>query len=278
MKKSFSLAGLGIALTIVLATVTGCSKKADSFHYSIFCHHIETIAEQEGISFAEAAAKIKDLGYAGADIDIWMSDENLAVLHEQGFIIPCGYCTIDFANGDCGDQEAKSLDRISSIGLGKLLLIPGFIDEDFSEEEYQAMVGRIGSFIDKAAKIGCSVLVEDYDSQDSPCYNIERLSNLFEDIPSLGHVFDSGNYIFAGDDALVALDKFMPRISHIHFKDRVSESDMKCPAIGSGVIPFEEIMTKLHDASYDGWIAVEHFGSEHMLDDAASSIEFLRSL
>lgn len=92
------------------------------------------------------------------------------------------------------------------------------------------------------------------------------------------HNFDSGNYFIAGEDCLEALNIFRDRIAHVHLKDRVTEADFACPAIGSGCIPEAEVIHALLDSGYDGWFTVEHFGAEDMLTAARKSYSFVTSV
>ena len=262
-------------LAMALLAIVGCSN-ANEEHYSLFFDHIRDIASQEGISLKEAATKVRELGYEGTDINVAISPEDLAILDELGYQYPCVICNIDFSDGEFPEKVQQALDFVSERQISRLLLIPGFYDGEITEEQWAELEGRMQSFACAMAGIGCSVLLEDFDNDRSPCSNIAELERIFTDVPDLGHVFDSGNWLFSGEDALVALDKFLPRVKHVHLKDRVSADDMSCPVTGGGVIPMKEIISTLEQSGYDGWYSVEFYGSRHMLEDAAKSMEFLR--
>ena len=234
------------------------------------------MAAQEGITFAEACAKVKEMGYEGTDISVPTSEEDLAIIKEAGLETPCGITWLYFTDGEMTEQMEQALSFISDKGLEKVLLIPGFMTEEFSEEDWNVMIGRIRTFTLKAAEAGCEVLLEDFDNLSSPCSNIERLGRIFDAVPEIGHVFDSGNYLFSGEDALEALDKFLPRIKHVHLKDRVATENMACPAVGEGCIPIREAVQTLKTNGYNGWLTVEFYGSRHMLEDAEKSITNLK--
>lgn len=262
-------------LAMALLAAVACGKTNED-HYSLFFDHIRDMASQEGISIKEAATKVRELGYEGTDINVAISPDDLAVLDELGFQYPCVICNIDFSDGEFPDKVQQALDFVSARQITKLLLIPGFYDGEISEEQWAELEGRMQSFARAMAEVGCSVLLEDFDNDRSPCSNIAELEHIFNDVPELGHVFDSGNWLFSGEDALVALDKFLPRVKHVHLKDRVAADDMSCPATGGGVIPMNEILSTLKQNGYDGWYSVEFYGSKQMLKDAEKSIEFLR--
>ena len=265
------------ALAGAALMTAACSEVQETQHYSLFFDHIRDIAAQEGISLKEAATKVRELGYEGTDINVAISPEDLAILDELGFQYPCVICNIDFSDGEFPDKVQQALDFVSARHIDKLLLIPGFYDGEISEEQWAELEGRMQAFAVKMAEVGCSVLLEDFDNDRSPCSSIAELERIFAHVPELGHVFDSGNWLFSGENALVALDKFLPRVKHVHLKDRVAADDMSCPATGGGVIPMKEILSILQQNGYDGWYSVEFYGSKHMLEDARKSLEYLKA-
>lgn len=86
--------------------------------------------------------------------------------------------------------------------------------------------------------------------------------------------YDCGHFYFAGDKHLVALDKFISRIGHIHLKDirlnileqvktqqksfldAVKMGVFTVPGDG-GVIDFTAIVNRLKSIDYSGWLVVE---------------------
>ena len=75
----------------------------------------------------------------------------------------------------------------------------------------------------------------------------------------------------AGDDAMVAYDRFQHRIGHVHLKDRVAPDDMHCVPAGSGCIPVADLVGKLVNSGYGGWLTVEQYGSRQMLADSKAA-------
>lgn len=255
---------------ICLIALTACVQKSvEGPKISIFCQHIETIASQEAVDFTTAAGIVKDLGYSGVEINVGTEAEKIAILDSLGFKRPCAIATIDYCAGEQAEAEQEVLDYLKTYNFDKLLLIPGFLtDENPCACE---AVKRVAAFAAKAAGMGIKVVVEDFDNEKSPCYGTAALEKMFEASPELGMCFDTGNFLEAGEDCWRAVWDFSDMIAHVHLKDRVSESDLSCPASGTGCLPIVAIVKKLAAQGYDGWYAVEHFGSRHMLADAAAS-------
>ena len=244
---------------------------------SIFADHIVTAAQQEGISFAEAAARVREMGYAGVDVSTNIDPVLLHTLDSLGFAHACAIIWIDLVAGPGEAEEEGALDFMRRTGWDKLLLVPGFLPEDAGDEVRDAAIARVAAFAEKAAAEGFPVLVEDFDNPRALCYDTAALDRLFAASGKLGHAFDTGNYLYCGEDVLPALEHFRDRIGHVHLKDRRAKSDAASVPVGAGIVPVEEVVTRLQESGYDGWFTVEQYGSAQMLEDAAVSIRNVRN-
>ena len=90
---------------------------------------------------------------------------------------------------------------------------------------------------------------------------------------AVGLLFDSGHCVFGGGDPAAMLDRYFPRVCHVHFKDvrpvvaamahnrgwsfleSVLNGVFTVP--GDGGIDFEPLVTRLRAGGYRGWIVVE---------------------
>lgn len=264
---------------LTLTCAASCSSRAPQI--SIFADHIVTIAQQEDISFAEAAARVREMGYTGVDVSYDIAPSRLHVLDSLGFGHACAIAWIDFCAGSHEAAEERVLTFMEREGWPRLLLVPGFLPADDSPASIDsirsAAISRIAAFADKAAQRGLDVLVEDFDNARSLCYDIPSLDHLFAASPQLGHVFDTGNYVYCGEDVLGALTHFCPIVRHVHLKDRLAPANGASPAIGKGIVPVKEVIDQLIQNGYKGWFTVEQYGSSHMLDDAAYSFQTVNS-
>ena len=159
---------------------------------SIFADHIVTAAQQEGISFAEAAARFREMGYAGVDVSTNIDPAMLQTLDSLGFAHACAIIWIDLVAGPGEAEEEGALDFMRRTGWDKLLLVPGFLPEDAGDEVRDAAIARVAAFAEKAAAEGFPVLVEDFDNPRSLCYDTAALDRLFAASAKLGHAFDTG--------------------------------------------------------------------------------------
>lgn len=281
MKHSLFHALLVTAFVSVFVALTSCSRQ-QAPRLSIFADHIATIAQQEHISYAEAATRVRNMGYEGVDVSTSIPARQLKTLDSLGFAHACAIAWIDFVAGPQERAVEQALTFMEQSGWKRVLLVPGFLPDEQASTSVDSLrdvaIGRIAAFAKRASERGLDVLVEDFDNPNSLCYDTPSLDRLFAASPELGHVFDTGNYVFGGEDVMAALDHFMPRIRHVHLKDRLAPHDGHSPAIGKGIVPFGQIIGQLRASHYDGWLTVEHYGSSDMLNDAAFSAQFLRNI
>ena len=266
-----------LRLTAIAALLTLSFSSHAQMRVSIFSDHIANIARQQGISFREAAVKVHDLGYTGVDVWVTIDPAEQAILDEVGFAHASAIAEIDFTRGEMSEQAQQAIDFMRNNHYDKALLVPGLMPEGATEALYNQVCYRTEAFAHEAAIAGVEVMIEDYDNPRSPCFNTEAIDRLFSRAPSLNHVFDTGNYSFAGEDVMTALRHFQPRIHHVHLKDRKALRDYASPAVGTGIVPMQEVIVSLLASGYKGWFCVEHFGAPDMLQYATTSIQTVRT-
>lgn len=264
---------LPILALLCLAAVS-CKRAEAPLKISIFCDHIETIVRQENISFAEAATLVKEFGYTGADIRVTQSPDEIKTLDSLGFEHACAISEINYSSPDTREMEDRTMAFLEEHGFDKLMLITGLMpQEGLSKEERAAARQRVAAFAKRVTDSGYTIMLEDFDNRRSLCYNSELLDSLFAVSSNLYMAFDTGNFQFAGQDAMEQYEHFRPKIKHVHLKDRTSPTDMKCVAVGTGCIPIVEIIHKLQDSGYDGWYTYEEYGTRTMLQDCEASYQ-----
>jgi sugar phosphate isomerase/epimerase len=268
-----------LLLIVTLASLCACGpKQAQAPGISIFCDHIWTVAHQEGLSFAEAATLIREIGYDGVDVRVTQKPTEIRTLDSLGFAHACAIADIDYGADEQPEMEDIALDFMKEHGYERLLLVPGLMPEGSTHEDRAAARQRIVAFTKKAASQGITVMVEDYDNARSLCFNTERLDSLLTLSGDLQLVFDTGNFLFAGEDAQACYTQFRGRIGHVHLKDRVSPADMHCVPAGSGCIPIADIVRDLRATGYTGWLTVEQYGSRQMLSDSRTAYVNVRQM
>ena len=244
---------------------------------SIFFDHVADISRQEKISITEAASRVRHLGIEGIDVRVSMPESQLQMLDSLGFTHACAIADINFVKGEQPDVVRHALDFMHRHHYTRLLVIPGLLPENARPDLAETVCKRIVAFVKEAAKEGVDVMVEDYDNPRSPCYNTATLDKLFAASPQLNHVFDTGNYLFCGEDVMTALHHFRKRIHHVHLKDRAAKHDSASLQVGSGIVPLKEVIGELLSSGYDGWFTIEHFGAPSMLDYTTQSVENIKA-
>jgi myo-inosose-2 dehydratase len=102
---------------------------------------------------------------------------------------------------------------------------------------------------------------------------VTELDRLLTAVPAMRLLFDPGHLVFAGIDPLVVMDRYGPRIAHVHLKSaRVDKIARSCrerwsfyravtegvfTIPGDGCVDFPAIFARLAGLNYAGWLVVE---------------------
>lgn len=249
---------------------------SDDIRISIFTDHIGTMAAQEKISFFDAAMKIRKAGCRGADIRVFQKPEEIRILDSLGFDHACAITDVNYGRDGWERTEEQTIAFMKEKGFNRLLIVPGLLAEGADEAARAAARSSIAAFASKVSAAGFDALVEDYDNPRSICYNTACLDELFSVSPALGLVFDTGNFIYCGDDTMESLAHFKAKTRHLHLKDRAAPDNMTCVPIGTGCAPIRETVAQMLGNGYKGYFTVEQYGSRNMLGDCLVSIRNIR--
>lgn len=101
-----------------------------------------------------------------------------------------------------------------------------------------------------------------------------------------GILYDPANLIMDGKAPLEGLDAPDPTLVHVHVKDvrRTADGAYEPTGLGGGVVPWRDIVAKLHDLAFEGYLSLEYERRWHprVLPDAeiglAADVTALRGL
>lgn len=271
---------------------------------STFYEHLVEAATQENRPLEEICSQIRTWGITAVELDYARlqneRDTVIRVLGEAELGISCMYGFFDFAHGSVqGGYEM--VDLAEQLGIKKVMPIPGFLKKyEFLPGIYLNRVNRMVAALKEictyAKKKGIMTVLEDFDGKSAPFATADQLQYFLNRIPDLYCAFDTGNFLFSEEDSYAVLPRFLARIGHVHCKDRslvagevqaregekplltVKGRQLYSCAVGSGVIRMKEIVEAVRINGYDGYFAIEHFGSPDQLGDMKKSADFLRSL
>jgi len=81
---------------------------------------------------------------------------------------------------------------------------------------------------------------------------VERTSGI-----SLGINWDTANTLAFGDDPVYVLKRIINRVISVHAADTSTRGQLKPVLLGTGLVPFKEMLVILKRAGFDGWICIE---------------------
>jgi len=168
------------------------------------------------------------------------------------------------------------------------------------EEEWRTAAIAIREVIQRCRAV--SLRVAFHHHAGSHVETPEEIDRLFSLFPAneLGLCLDTGHYVYCGGDAVVFLEKQVPRVWCVHFKDvydaKVKEARRQrmnfhaavrhgiFAPLGKGSIAFCRVLSLLQKGKYDGWVVVEAdvlpggVGADAPLANAVAGRDYLLSL
>ncbi|WP_310832708.1 sugar phosphate isomerase/epimerase family protein [Paenibacillus pedocola] len=273
---------------------------------SVFYDHIREAAGQNDRSLEEICTLVKSYGIDAVEIDAacYEPEEEMIkeLLDKTGLQVSCMYGFFDFGHEDSEEVKDRQIHSFLSMahraGASRVLVIPGFLNEremDPASIEYQdcvqAMKTAVTTMCAYAKPLGITVGMEDFDALEAPFATTAQLLSFVREIAELSCTFDTGNFLYSGEDAMEAYTACKPYIGYVHCKDRTFEVHagetpklttdgraMYAIPVGSGCIPMKDIVTDLLKSGYDDTFAIEHFGAVDQLAYMKQSAEWLLAL
>jgi L-ribulose-5-phosphate 3-epimerase len=161
--------------------------------------------------------------------------------------------------------RAERMDALKQTSdFAKMLSIPniqthcGFIPENPGDPLYEEVVLAIRELAEHCSANGQSFLMET--GQETPTTVLRTIKDV--DKPNLGVGLDTANLILYGKaNPVDAVDMLGPYVRSVHAKDgRWPTNPEKLGEeviIGSGIVDFKQVFTKLHKVGYRGAISIE---------------------
>lgn len=266
---------------------------------SVFFDHVLQAQEQTGKPVETLLEDVRQAGVEAVEINLTYLTEHpevLDLLKQNDLKISCIYEFYDMGRCDEAEKSRRHVETAASVGANRILVVPGFLFGNASEQMQQAMpvAKKIAAFFESNSEIrrmaegiayivkygkekGVTVTVEDFDDRNSPLAGMYGIQWFLQQIPELFYTLDTGNFLFYGEQVLEAYELLKDRIAHVHCKDR-SLANHASVQTGTGYIPFGEVLDRLKELNYDGYLAIEHFDVEGQETCIKESAEFLRGL
>lgn len=222
----------------------------------------------------------------------------LEMLETAGLQVSCIYEFYALERGRETEKARRHIEIARKTKAGKILIVPGFFSVEAEEfvncvpdrekvwdylshsEKAQRMADGLREIVEMAgsrniADTPITVVIEDFDDRNSPIACVSGMQWFAEQVPGLCFTFDTGNFIIHGEDIFAAWEELKDKVVHVHCKDRKISSDKplqtqknatpdikECylpAAVGEGCIPIKELVYKIKEYGYRGYLAIEHF-------------------
>lgn len=222
----------------------------------------------------------------------------LEMLETAGLQVSCIYEFYALERGRETEKARRHIEIARKTKAGKILIVPGFFSVETEEfvncvpdrekvwdylshsEKAQRMADGLREIVEMAGSRNIvdtpiTVVIEDFDDRNSPIACVSGMQWFAEQVPGLCFTFDTGNFIIHGENIFAAWEELKDKVVHVHCKDRKISSDKplqtqknatpdikECylpAAVVEGCIPIKELVYKMKEYGYRGYLAIEHF-------------------
>ena len=188
---------------------------------------------------------------------------------------PLGKIDIDDPFEPHLERLKRAIDVAHKMGTDNIRIFSFFVPAKERPARKAEVFDRMGRMVRCAEENGAVLLHENekeiYGEMAPEC--LELMKAFYGD--HFKAVFDFANFVQAGQETLDAYRMLQPYIAYVHVKDALAENGNVVPA-GMGDGHVAEILDRLSDAGYDGFLSIEphlaHFAGFALLEKNGISI------
>ena len=161
-------------------------------------------------------------------------------------------------------EMRQSLEMAAELGTRKVVLHPSmaggmgvFVLDTVKAHAFEFLA----TMTDAAGRLGLTICLENMFPRNRLGVTPEDFEEIFDRFPDLKLTLDTGHANIGGARSrrlLALVDRFGPRIGHIHVSDNHGRLDDHL-AVGLGTVRFDALMQRLADVGYDDTVTLEVF-------------------
>lgn len=183
----------------------------------------------------------------------------------------CGVLSIPARSTEFGDNVDVTLGIGGALGARAFNALYGNrVDGADPAAQDDLAVGTLVLAAEKAAALGATVLVEPVSGpKPYPLRTAADVVGVLDRVVeagagNLGLLLDLFHLANNGDDIATAIDTYADRVAHVQVADHPGRGEP-----GTGHLDLDGQLSRLQDAAYDGWVALEYNPTGSTLDSLA---------
>ena len=259
----------------------------------VFFDHLRVASDQTSLPLEKIAREAVQMGieFVHVNGEFWMDNEERVdtLLEMAGLQVGSVDFMCQLTRGEDIAETERMIRFLSRKNVKHLLLIPGFMHEAQSRQSAMDQIAvhmKELLYFARSMHVQCSI--EDFDHASAPYGTWQELLWYTQKLPELKVCFDTGNFMYHGQDEKEAYENLTGTICMVHAKDRSflgreGDKPLKTQngkalypcAVGRGEVKMAELIACLKQDHYHGGIIIEHFDSADMFGDMRKSAEWL---
>ncbi len=272
-------------------------------YLSVMTYSFAQALRSGAMDTAAAVRCIAQLGVSAIELmDGFIPDQDVHAVHaalaETACHVVCYDVGADFITPDRQARQQAitrvlaGIERAAFFGAPTVLVVPGVLKEHVSPAVARAwIVEGLRACVPQAARYGVTLNLEDHSSQAAVYGRSNHLNAMADAVgPYLKVTYDVGNFVLAGEDALIALDCLRGRLVHVHLKDWHRLDANGIPGsrgvmgldgrryvgavLGDGMVDVSGAVAALRHHGYTGALSVEYEGTDDPLQAVPRAVSY----
>lgn len=212
-----------------------------------------------------------DLSVAHLPTEVQALDSLASEARDAGMAIPMIVTYSDFTHPDASERRRQQeevrgyIDVAHRLGVPFLRTTAGQAHPGLSAEEGLSWASEgLLALVDEAGQAGVTLLYENHTRGSVWQYNdFTQPADRFLEVArrtresELGILFDTANPLALNDDPMAILEAVFPRVRALHLSDIERAGEFRPVLLGTGITPIPQLLTRLIEGGFDGWVSVE---------------------
>lgn len=211
-----------------------------------------------------------------------------AGLSLDGFVSTCNIAAFDDATREAEFETLSAqVDLAKKRGIPLVMIAPHVTEAKNDEELHlmrEYMISSYNRIIESAGSV--KIAIENYSLPTRADSKLSDLRYIFDRVPNLGFVLDTGNFHCVHEDARTAYEVLGDRMVQIHCKDWIYDENgwlnreglptINGVTLGEGFIPLSEILSRASLDHPDIPMILEDNSNNLTREGLDRSVEFLK--
>ena len=186
--------------------------------------HVPVSANETGLTILETLKKFKMYGVTTLDVHVdrlLSGDDTFKNILLSGLNVGSVFFKGDFGHDENIGYALSVVDYCAENNVNQIMLLTNELLDGEDEVKYLTLLKKnLRRIVKYANNFNVKVGIENFGKELSPFSTLTKVKDILKSVKGLGLIYDSGNFLLAGENPLNCLQELLPYVQRVHLKDR----------------------------------------------------------